>query len=73
MVKNVDLNSPLRFQNSFKTQTVSTDFRTAQGQLIAIFNMILVILGAFLFGYKSIEYSLDEPNFLWVLIIFEKY
>ena len=65
IVKNVDMNSSLRFQNTFKAKAVSTDcnsysiiivflcdipffnilVRTAQGQLIAILNMILVIAG----------------------------
>ena len=33
-----------------------------QGQVVAILNMILVIAGAFVFGYKAVEYSLDSKD-----------
>lgn len=41
-----------------------------QGQLVAIFNMVLVIGGAFMFGYKAVEYSLDTPDITKVLFGF---
>ena len=33
-----------------------------QGQLITIFNIIVVVGGAFVFGYKAVEYSLEKPD-----------
>jgi hypothetical protein len=33
-----------------------------QGQLVAIINIVAVVGGAFLFGYKAVEYSLNEPD-----------
>ena len=53
MVYNVDLNSPLRFNNDNKSKsgTVIPDFKTLQGQLIAVINTFAVIIGAFFFGF----------------------
>jgi hypothetical protein len=36
--------------------------KSVQGQLVAIINIVAVVGGAFLFGYKAVEYSLNEPD-----------
>jgi hypothetical protein len=43
--------------------------KTAQGQMIAIFNVVLVVAGAFVFGYKAVEYSLEKPDFVKVCLL----
>jgi len=40
------------------------DMRSVQGQLLTIFNVILTIIGAFVFGYKAIEYSAGHDRFI---------
>lgn len=63
MVYNVDLNSPLRFDDySVKGGKIVPEFKTLQGQIIAIINTFAVIIGSFVFGYKAVEYSLPEPD-----------
>ena len=34
--------------------------------MIAIFNVVLVVGGAFAFGYKAVEYSLEKPDMVKV-------
>lgn len=36
--------------------------KTLQGQLVAIINIVATVGGAFVFAYKAVEYSLDEPD-----------
>jgi hypothetical protein len=68
MVSNVDLNSPYRQSKSTKARFVP-EFKTLQGQIVSIFNVVLVVGGAFAFGYKAIEYSLEQPDIIKVPII----
>ena len=44
------------------TDFVFSIVKTLQGQLVAIINIVATVGGAFVFGYKAVEYSLDEPD-----------
>ena len=35
--------------------------KTMNNQIIAVVNFILTVIGAFTFGYKATEYSMNEP------------
>lgn len=61
MTKNVDLNRrhPTRSPGS-----IVPDMKSVQGQLITVVNVFLTVLGAFMFGYKAIEYSTGVKNFV---------
>ena len=66
MVSNVNLDSPYRETLTNKTRFVP-EFKTLQGQIVSIFNVVLVVGGAFMFGYKAVEYSLDQPDIIKVM------
>jgi len=38
-------------------------------QVTFMFNFVLTVVGAFAFGYKAVEYSLDTPNLSLVCIV----
>jgi hypothetical protein len=52
MVYNVDLNSSLRFEGDKKLKSGSfvPEFKTMQGQVIAVINSFACIVAAFFFG-----------------------
>lgn len=60
MVKNVDLNQ--RYTDRTNTSFLP-DMKSIQGQIISILNVFLTILGAFVFGYKAVEYSIGTKDF----------
>ncbi|XP_074641507.1 vacuolar ATPase assembly protein VMA12-like [Tubulanus polymorphus] len=45
-----------------KENTFGQDAKNMNSQLIAVFNFLLTIGGAFAFGYKATEYSMVLPN-----------
>ncbi|CAF1294216.1 unnamed protein product [Rotaria magnacalcarata] len=61
MTKNVNFN---RIYASKSNETFMPDMKSVQGQLITIANVFLTIGGAFVFGYKSVEYSTGTNNFV---------
>lgn len=61
MTKNVNFN---RIHSNKSTGTFMPDMKSVQGQLITIANVFLTIGGAFMFGYKAIEYSSETINFV---------
>lgn len=61
MTKNVDLN---RRTTARTNESIIPDMKSVQGQLITIVNVFLTILGAFMFGYKVVEYSIGVKNFV---------
>ena len=60
MTRNVNLNRPRHTQT---TGSFLPDMKSVQGQIITIANVFLTIGGAFMFGYKSIEYSYEKADF----------
>ena len=60
MTRNVSLNRPRRNQAA---DSFVPDMKSVQGQIITVVNVFLTIGGAFLFGYKSIEYSYGSADF----------
>ena len=38
--------------------------------MVAIFNMVLVVGGSFVFGYKAVELGYDDATFTMVCIFF---
>jgi len=60
MTKNVNLN---RLYATKPTESFLPDMRSVQGQIITIANVFLTIGGAFVFGYKAIEYASPTKNF----------
>ncbi|CAF1340339.1 unnamed protein product [Adineta steineri] len=54
MTKNVNFN---RLHQNKSTDSFMPDMKSMQGQLITIANVFLTIGGAFVFGYKAVEYS----------------
>lgn len=60
MTRNVSLNRPRRNQQA---DSFVPDMKSVQGQIITVVNVFLTIGGAFLFGYKSIEYSYESVDF----------
>ncbi|CAF3940910.1 unnamed protein product [Adineta steineri] len=54
MTKNVNFN---RLHQNKSTDSFMPDMRSMQGQLITVANVFLTIGGAFVFGYKAVEYS----------------
>jgi predicted RND superfamily exporter protein len=61
MTKNVNFN---RLYSKKSTDSFIPDMKSMQGQLITIANVFLTIGGAFVFGYKVIEYSTGTENFV---------
>jgi hypothetical protein len=61
MTKNVNFN---RIHSNKSTESFMPDMKSMQGQLITIANVFLTIGGAFVFGYKAIEYSAGTKNFV---------
>jgi hypothetical protein len=60
MTKNVNFN---RFRPNNSTDSFIPDMKSIQGQLITVANVFLTIIGAFTFGYKSVEYSTGVKDF----------
>jgi hypothetical protein len=61
MTKNVNFN---RLYSKKSTDSFIPDMKSMQGQLITVANVFLTIGGAFVFGYKVIEYSTGTENFV---------
>ena len=61
MTKNVSFN---RLRSNKSTDSFVPDMKSMQGQLITIANVFLTIGGAFVFGYKVIEYSAGTQHFV---------
>jgi hypothetical protein len=59
MTKNVNFN---RLHSNNSTDSFMPDMKSMQGQLITVANVFLTIGGAFVFGYKVIEYSTGTTN-----------
>jgi len=57
MTKNVDRAYSYQTCSKKANDSILPDMRSIQGQLITIFNVVLTIICAFFFGYKTIEYS----------------
>lgn len=60
MTKNVDFS---RMHTSKPGSSFMPDMKSLQGQLISVANVFLTIGGAFVFGYKAVEYSVGTKNF----------
>jgi hypothetical protein len=57
MVYDVDLNSPLRYANDKGLKSgIMPEFKTMQGQVIAVFNSFACIIAAFFFGIFQFFY-----------------
>ncbi|CAF2808990.1 unnamed protein product [Rotaria sp. Silwood2] len=61
MTKNVNLSKI--YSNKIQ-DSIMPDMKSVQGQLITVANVFLTIGAAFVFGYKSIEYSTGTKNFV---------
>ncbi|XP_064646545.1 transmembrane protein 199-like [Lineus longissimus] len=44
------------------TKDFGKEMKAVNRQLVSVFNFLITVAGAFAFGYKATEYSLDEPN-----------
>lgn len=59
MVFDVDLNSPLRYANDKGLKSgIMPEFKTMQGQVIAVFNSFACIIAAFFFGIFQLIFFL---------------
>ncbi|KAF6024520.1 TMEM199 [Bugula neritina] len=45
-----------------KQENIGQELRKMDSQVTFMFNFVLTVVGAFAFGYKAVEYSLDTPN-----------
>ncbi|UJR37568.1 hypothetical protein I4U23_030269 [Adineta vaga] len=61
MTKNVSCN---QLYTKVSTESFMPDMKSVQGQLITVANVFLTIGGAFVFGYKVVEYSIGIKNFV---------
>lgn len=61
MTKNVNLN---RLYSKQSKDSFLPEMKSVQGQIITIINVFLTIGGAFMFGYKAVEYANETKNFV---------
>ena len=59
MTKNVNF---VKKPEDDSLSSIGKDIRSMNTQLLAVFNFLLTVGGAFVFGYKSVEYSMAVPN-----------
>ncbi|CAF0940171.1 unnamed protein product [Adineta ricciae] len=65
MTKNVSCN---RLYTEQSAGSFMPDMKSVQGQLITVANVFLTIGGAFVFGYKAVEYSMGVKHFVLQII-----